>query len=237
MKMQWSSEQVRQFMMSYPEFQGHEVEGDHPIWIVEIDGQVRVVLDVGEDIGRDELIQAIPRAIEWRKRLEPFPDGHAALMRDLHNQQSSNRDVSYRMLADNINQQITEHVRLCAEYYSKATEAWSRAQRTKKLAREYPDWYQGYYREFDAAHHLVKAMHLTTRDLDLPPPASELRRGKHLTHTEIQTYICEAVNRVVAGELPFEPGYPISEHKIREQLDYWRTKLGRSKSQQKGQVW
>lgn len=83
------------------------------IWVVEMDGWLRTMLDIQEDATYENLREAIPLVLQWRDRLMEWQGpwlqgGDNFLLFTLH--QRHKHGESYTSLAEMINQKTTEYL-------------------------------------------------------------------------------------------------------------------------------
>jgi hypothetical protein len=172
------------------------------IHFVEIDGWLRVVIELSEDSTSNELRDAIPLALSWRDRLLDWQGpwikgGDNPFLEELSMRQEDGE--AYAELAERINFTITEHLSEFNDYLNELELV--RSHFTTEL-----DFYHWESKAnqfaFDHARGLLKAVRLKADDIE-----SLLRSG---------------LENIQVGRPAFEKGYPISRDKLIGTLKSWR---------------
>ena len=199
------SERAMQFQLSQENYAVPiATEAGVLIRLVELDGWIRVMVEVGEDATSRDLRGAIPLALQWRDRLLRWQGpwmggGDTPFLEQLSERQV--RGESYRGLADRINERVGELVREFARYIDEYNAA-------KPRFRTMMDFYlwQPTSNQFalDHARSMLRALRVGDRDVEL--------------------LLSQALHNVRAGLPPFEPGYPVSRDKLIATLRTWRTR-------------
>ena len=172
------------------------------IHVIEIEGHLRVMIDVSENTTHNDLRDAIPLALEWRNRLLEYQgpwlwSGENSFLEELHTRHRNGQ--SYAELAERINQKVTD----CLQKYYQYVVAYYKAVQSQFKTLDFP---------------LLK---LTPNAFALDY-ARMLLQFVSLRDEEISEYLQIALERIAAGEQPSDRDYPVSGEKLRETLRSWR---------------
>jgi hypothetical protein len=170
--------------------------------VIELDGWLRVMIEVGEDATFESLRKALPLSLRWRGQLLAYQGpwmrgGDNRLLQRLHEMQQSGE--SYSELADQVNRKVSELL-----------EEWTRHRAEYKLAKQQIkdplDWI---------------TWHPSTDPFALERARTFLS-ALSLKHREIEVQLQAGLERIEGGLAPFEKDYPISREKMISVLRTWR---------------
>jgi hypothetical protein len=203
-----STERTRKFIAANPDLPN--VIGGTRIDVIEIDGWLRVVLEVGEWATDNDIRTASKHLIDWRDRLIQYQGLWPgwSLPEIEYRSRLEERDKakhSYANTANNFNRTVAN---LLEQYC---------AYRTAGLAPDNPEDLGRWFHE-----------HLPGNPFML----AEVKRMLGIWGLE-EKIADEAVERILNGEPAFEAGYPLEKSKCREAIRTWR----QMKEHQKKRGW
>lgn len=177
------------------------------VWlhIVEMDGELKVMMEVGEGTTHANLREAETYALMWRDRLidqqGPWSGGGDTAFKE-HLHILNKGGVSYANLAMWVNSLIASHLCEFSAFQSRLEEARSQGEEKEYLNRFPLD--------------------------DVPNPFSfsfavDLLGALGIREEESEPMLIEGLQRIKEGLPPFEEGYPISRDKMISVLRTWRS--------------
>lgn len=170
---------------------------------VELDGWLRIMIELRDDTTHDQIRDAIPLALRWRDRLVEWQGhwtsgGDQGLLEMMHQKQRLGM-LSHAQIAEKLNQQIADHL---IEHKGWQEEYFALKDDFKTMGDFY--LHKWTYNQFAAEH--AKGILETMRFPD----------------SEIEAILSEGFGRIMNGEPPFEQEYPISRDKVINILRVWR---------------
>jgi len=178
------------------EIQLLEQFSDIVIRFVEIDGLVKVMLEIGDNTTHKDIRDAIPNILRWRDEVQKWQSDKIAAklfheMKKPTNKEefleffsySQEHGVSYSKLAERFNENMSRVVVKLAEYHGKTIS-------TEELIE--------FHSLNQYANSLLSMMNI--KDISIE----------------------DALEQVAKGNPPFEKGYPVSRYKMIEVLRTWR---------------
>jgi hypothetical protein len=203
MKVQGLSEKAMRFRLDEKYFNISTVSDSGVlIRFVEIDGWVRVMMEVGEDTGSDALREAIPLALCWRDRLLEWQGpwmrgGDNPFLEELCLRQESGE--RYGSIAGRINRQVEA---LLQEFLHRLEE-FEAAKPNFKTMFDFYMW-QPKANQFSLEH------------------ARVLLRAVRIKDDEIEDLLQSGLDNLRAGKPVFDRGYPLSRERLIRTLRTWR---------------
>ncbi len=181
-----------------PDISYLEQFSDMQIRFVEIDGLVKVMLEIGDKATHKDIREAIPNILKWRDELQDIQSDKIAY-RLFHNMlqkptnskeelleffsQMQERGKSYANLAELFNQVLGKSLIEVKRYYG------------EKLSTE----------QLIKLNSLTKQINVMLSALNIKDVDAEY-----------------ALEQITAGKPPFQKGYPVSRYKMIEALRTWR---------------
>lgn len=171
--------------------------------VLEDDGRLRVVIDVGEDATTEALRAAIPLALDWRDRLLQWQGpwvygGRTPAMEHLLDRKAGQ---TYAELASELNARVAGYLR----QHIDDLQAFEAERATFKTWGDFDAWQLRTGRYFGGQTRAHDVLQLA----GLKKPAIEAAIGAGL-------------ERIRNGREPFEPGEPVTAARIEAALKAWR---------------
>ena len=175
------------------------------IWVVEMDGWLRIMPDIQEDATYENLREAIPLVLQWRDRLMEWQGpwlhgGDNSLLFRLH--QRHEHGESYASLAEMINQKSTEYLIEYVQFLRDLNVALPKIKTEGDLF-----WFSKDHDFKD--YSLFKARNLLI--------------GVRLKEDYVDQVLDDEVNNLIEGNPPsFMKNFPVTGVKIGRILRTWR---------------
>lgn len=175
---------------------------------IEIDGRLRIMIEVGEDTRAEQIRKVVPYALKLRDKLLEFQGawimgGDNLLLEELSERQK--HGTSYKELAKLINEKVENHLR---EYLAYRMEVDKRYPKYKKEFKR-DLYFYAFSTEFK--HNCFSLVH--SRDMLM---------ALGLKEKDIEQFLRDGLEEIEAGRKPFAPDMPISQLKLIETLRTWR---------------
>jgi hypothetical protein len=175
---------------------------------IDVDGWLRVVLEVGENTTNEQLRKAIPYALELRDRLLDFQGawmsgGDNLFLEHLSDMQQYGK--SYKQLAEMINERVAKYL---SDYLAYREE----------VNNLYPEYKSEFERDF---YFFIFSTKLKTNSSALSH-ANSLLAALGLQSDEITLILKDGLERLKVDQKSFDEDYPISQRKMIEKLRTWR---------------
>jgi len=170
--------------------------------VIELDGWLRVLIEVGEDATYESLRRALPLSLRWRDQLLSYQGpwmrgGDNRLLQQLHEMQR--KSVSYADLAGRVNKMLSELLRESNRYQAEY-------KRAKQQIKEPLAWIRWRSKAnpfaLERARRFLSALGLKSQEIEV-----QLQGG---------------LARIEKGLDPFEKDYPIAREKMISALRTWR---------------
>ena len=178
------------------EFSFIEQVSDLTVRFVEIDGLVRVMLEIGDKATHKDIRDAIPNILKWRDKVQEKQSDKTAARLFHKMLKPENKEelleffsylqehgVSYAKLAERFNGLLSRSLEAILMYQNKRLT-------TKQMAN--------FNLVLNQTNNLLNAMNINNVDIEY------------------------ALDQIAAGKPPFEKGYPVSRYKMIEVLRTWR---------------
>ncbi len=201
------TEKVKQFLEANRDLQNFVGEDfglsarDANIVVVDNNGYLQVMIAVGEQTKHETLEKAIPLALQWRERLlkyQGFGTYNERFLEKLGRR--SERGESYQKLADWINCEVADHLKVAFKHWQKAN--------TIMVGWEH--WQQRILSESAMATEIAIIR--------------QLLKAIRLEDHKIESLWQEGLDRIANGLPPLEvsKNYPVTRRKVIDTLKTWR---------------
>jgi hypothetical protein len=190
------------------------VEDGALIYLIEIDGFTRVMIEVREDATTSTVRNTIPLALRWRHALleaqGPWTGGGTTyLMEDMVRRHDAG--TSYASLAEMCNRTIEGHVREWLQYLDE----FEAARPTFKTMGDFYLW-KSEANQFALDHARYLLRHFPPDPADCDGPEKEAGRDQR-----INRLLTAALEEIRAGESPFGRDFPVSRERMIRALRTW----------------
>ena len=198
MKVTGWSQKVQEFMDKYSDIPDMSEKGIL-IHILDIDGNLRIAMDIGEEARSEALRETIPLALEWRNRLIDYQGKTGfysnellikAIEDDYQNSKQSFgllRKLTYQNITDALNQVVEDWL---YEYLNVTDRSKSEISPYKVKLNFYLNWSsESYPNQLDRVKVLLKTFRINENGIDF--------------------FIDTGIDRITNGETPFLYGPPI----------------------------
>jgi hypothetical protein len=209
-KVEGLSEKAMQFYAQNTSlFNNAFVKSRLPLRAIEVDGRIRIMIEIDEDTTTNQIRDVAVYALELRDNLLAFQGpwlggGDNLQLEQLSRYQEHGK--SYKQLARLINEKTEAYLREYLAY-------------REEVDRLYPDVFKSIF-ESDFYYHVFSTQFRNNSASLIH--ARELLRVLAIKDEDVTEILKRGIESIKAGEKPFTEDYPIHQLKIKEKLRTWR---------------